>query len=300
METFPPKALTWAVLVAGAGASVATVAVFARAFADDPFGFTWSAPFMGAFVAGVVAFRLRPHQVAARRLLLFGTLGTIWIGGTVALALAYDAQGREWWLAPANIGVQHAGLAMEAAMVGLLAVYPNGRYTRPYERVVVRAAAGVALALPLLLLVVRPTVQPSWGFTWDSGTESAFPSIASPLHVEAVAFLGAPLRGLLDGALALGPLASVVVVWFRYRRMQQEQQAQIRWPMYGVLVLLLMPLAALLHEFGALPLLAVDAVVVIALSTLPISVAVGLVRPDLFDIDRAMGRVVAVRPAVGG
>ena len=294
--TFPSRGLTRAFLLVGALSAAATCAVFAWSFRSDPSGFVWIAPFLGAYAAGVTAFLTRPDLVAARRLLVFGVLATTWIGATVALAVAFDEQGERWWLAPGNVGVQFAGLGMEAAMIALLAVYPDGRYGRPYERRIVKIAVGLAVALPLALLVTRPSVQPSWGFAWDDGTGTSFPTIESPLHLEAVGVPRGPLRGLLDASLALGPLVAAVLAGLRYRRLEPAQRAQVRWPMYGVLLLILMPLAALLDEFGALPGAAVDAVVIVALVALPTSVMIGLVRPDLLDLDRTLGRTLVYAP----
>jgi hypothetical protein len=243
-----------------------------------------------------MAFLLQPEKVAARRLLVFGTLAGIWIGSTVAVVLAFEAHGQRWWLGPANVAVQFVGLFMEATLIALLTVYPDGRYQRAYESRVVKVALVLAMAVPVVLLVTRASIQPSWGFAWGETEASGFPSIASPIHLAVLSFLGAPTRALLDGALLLGPVVGSVLVALRYRRLPREQESQVRWPMYGVLVLLLMPLAALLHEFGGLPLVVYDAVVILALLALPASIAVGLVKPDLFDVDRAMSRSFLYAP----
>ena len=290
--TFPSRGWTVAAAALGAVSVAITAAVFLIGFQDNPGAILWVSPFLGAYAAGIVAFRLLPGHLAARRLLVFGALAMTWIGSTVGVVVAYDARGNQWWLGPANVAVQFAGLAMEAAMIALLTVYPDGKYHRLYELRTVQVATVLAVAVPLILLVSRESVQPSWGFAWGSGDEgdAGFPSIASPFHVAALGFLGAPTRALLDGALLLGPLVGSALVALRYRRLPQKQEVQLRWPMYGVLLLLLMPLAAILHEFGGLPRIVYDVVVIIALLALPASVVIGLVKPDLFDVDRAMSR----------
>ena len=294
--TFPSRAVTRGAAVAGALGLLGTIAVFVIDFRDDPAAIIWFAPFVGAYAAGLVALRSQPGQVAARRLLVFGTLATVWIAATVGLVVAYEAHGNEWWLGPANVAVQVVGLAMEAAMIALLAVYPDGRHHRPYERRTVRIAAALPIAVPLALLISYETVQPSWGFAWGAEGATPFPTIESPLHVAALGFLGPPARVLLEGALLLGPIIGTTLVVLRYRRLSRRQEMQVRWPMYGVLVLLLLPLAALLHEFGGLPLAVYDAVVIVALLALPASIVIGLVKPDLFDVDRAMSRSFLYAP----
>lgn len=294
--TFPSRAVTRGVAVAGALGLVGAVAVFVLDFRDDLAAIVWFAPFVGAYLAGLFAWRLQPDQVAARRLLVFGTVAALWIAATVGLVVAYEAQGNEWWLGPANVAVQSAGLTMEAALIALLAIYPNGRHLRAYERRTVQVATALSLAVPLALLVSYETVQPSWGFSWGAEDAIAFPAIASPLHVAALGFLGPPARVLLEGALLLGPIVATTLVAMRYRGLTRRQEMQVRWPMYGVFVLLLLPLAALLHEFGDLPLAVYDAVVIVALLALPASIVIGLVKPDLFDVDRAMSRSFLYAP----
>ncbi len=304
VATFPSRRLTWGLLVAGAVGALATAVVFAVAFGGDLSGIVWSTPFLAGYAAGAIAFRLRPEHVAARRLLAFGAVATIFIAAAVALAIAFDSHGRQWWLGPANVALQLIGLAEGAAMIALLAVYPDGAYGRRYERLVVRGVAGLAVAVPIGLLIARPTLQPAWVFAWGAdGDTAAFPEIASPLHVGVLSFLGTPLRAYLDAALALAPLAGAVLVALRYRRLGTEQRHQLRWPMYGVLAVLVAPISLIAHEAGALSLGVSDAVVIVGLLVLPASVAIGLLRPDLFDVDRAMRRSLIYAPvwiAIGG
>ena len=289
--TFPSRGVTRAVLVLGALGALGTIG-FAVEFGSDVTAFIWVTPFLGTYVAGVAAFRLQPQHVASRRLLVFGTLATLLLGSSVAIAVAFDAEGRHWWLGPTNLAVQFLGLGMEAAMIALLVVYPDGTYHRSHERRVVIGAMTLALTLPLLLLVVRDSLLPSWAFAWGAEPGPPPPSRPSraPVQVDLLAFLSAPTRALLEGALVLGPLVGSILVALRYRRLPNDEETRVRWPMYGVLVLLLIPLAALLHEYGGLPLVVFDGVVVVALLALPASILIGLVKPDLFDVDHAMRR----------
>ncbi len=305
---FPSRRLTWVLLVAGAVGALATVGLFAHMFASDLSGLAWSTPFLGAYAAGVIAIRIRPEHLAARRLLAFGAAATLFISAAVGLALAFDDTGGGWWLGPANVAVHWLGLAEGAAMIALLAVYPDGKYGHRYERRLVRTVAGLAVAVPILLLLARPTLHPAWVFAWgaETGEGSAaagFPQIASPVHIGALGLLGAPLRAYLDAALALAPLAGAIVIVLRYRRLRPAQRVQIRWPLYGVLAVLVAPVSAALEESGVLSSAVAQPVVIAALVALPASVLVGLVKPDLFDVDRAMRRSLVYAPlwiAIGG
>lgn len=295
---FPSQRLSWGLVGVGAVGSVGTVVAFALAFGSDPSGWAWSTPFVGGYVAGMVAFRARPEHPAARRLLLSGTAATSWIGASVAVSVGFETYGRTWWLGPANVVVQALGLAMWAATISLLAVYPDGEYGHRYERRLVRAVAGAAIGVPLALLVCRPVLQPAWVFAWDeaAGSMEGFPSIRSPFHVEALAFLGTPLRAYLDSALALSPVVGAIVVWRRYRRLPAGRRLQIRWPIFGALVVLLAPLSGILQVVGAISAGPAQAIQIVALAALPASVATGLVRPTLFDVDRALRRSMLYAP----
>lgn len=292
--TFPSRGLTRVTLVAG-GMGLAALLVLIVVGGFD--GAVWSIPFVGAYVGGLFAFHRKPQLTAARRLVVFGSAAMIFLATTVGLAEAFEARGQEWWLAPANVGVQALGLSMEAAMIALLAVYPNGRYGRRYERRVVLVAAGLAVVVPVALLVARPLVYPSFSFSWETGAEPVgFPDIASPLHLPVLSSLGGPLAILLEASVTLGPLVGAVLVVLRYRRLGSKERAQIRWPTYGLLGLLLAPLAMLLDVSGLVTVGTTDVVAIVALTLLPASVVIGLVKPDLFDIDEAMRRTVIYAP----
>ena len=301
---FPSRRLTWGLLVAGAVGALATVGLFAHMFAGDLSGLAWSTPFLGAYAAGVIAFRSRPEHLAARRLLAFGAAATLFISGAVALALAFDDTGGGWWLGPANVAVQWLGLAEAAAMIALLAVYPDGKYGRPYEQRLVRAVAGLAVAVPIVLLLARPSLQPAWVFAWGTEPGGAdFPQIASPIHIGALSFLGGPARAYLEASLALAPLIGAIVIGLRYRRLRAAQRVQIRWPLYGVLAVLVAPVATGLEESGTLSAAVAQPLVIAGLVALPASILVGLLKPDLFDVDRAMRRSLVYAPlwiAIGG
>jgi len=281
------------IAVAGAAASVLTVVVFAIAFWDQPSAVMWTAPSIGAFAGGVVALRTRPDLVAARRLVAFGATSTAWIGATVALVTAFEDVGRRWWLGPGDVAVQVLGLAMWAAMISLLAVYPDGTYRRRHQILVVRALSALAVAVPVGLLIAHPTVHPSWAFGW--GAESSalrFPDISSPLHVGFLSFLSPPLRVYLDAALTVSPVVGALVGGLRYRSLPPGERLAMRWPLYGVVAVLVAPLAGWLHALGGLSTSTSQALQVVGLLALPASLAVGLVRPDLFEVDRVMRRSV--------
>lgn len=295
MERFPSRDLTRSLLVAGAAGSLPTGVLFADMAVDDPLALAWAMPFLGAYGAGVLAVRRRMDHVAARRFLLLGTVGTWWIGASVGLALAFDEYGERWWLGPGNVSVQILGLEMGTALVALLAVFPDGSYRRRYERALVRLLGGLGVGVPVALLVVEPAVRPASVFAWDDPSPD-FPVIESILHVGAIDALGVLLGAYLEVSLPLAPLLGAILLGLRYRQLPAPARLQLRWPMYGALAVVVAPLSALLYQAGAIPLAVRDAVIIVGLAVPPASIAVGLVKPDLFDVDRAVRRSLLYLP----
>ncbi|MGH2899860.1 MAG: hypothetical protein ACRDMZ_14395, partial [Solirubrobacteraceae bacterium] len=60
MTAFPPIGLTRIMLLAGAAAASAMIALLVAEMNGDILGFAWGLPFAGAYVAGAVAVRARP------------------------------------------------------------------------------------------------------------------------------------------------------------------------------------------------------------------------------------------------
>ncbi len=281
----------------GAVCAAGTLWTFGRSFDLDPAGMAWSLPFVGAYVAGLVAFRARPDDVAARRLLLFGLWATVWIGSSVLLADALPAHAESSWLGPANIALQVCGLAMQAAMMALLTIFPDGTYHRPYVRRIVVAWSVLAVALPLLLLVTHETLRPAWVFAWnDPGSPDGLPALMSPLYVPALRPLGVALSAYYQACLSLVPVIGVVLVRLRYRSLPAAARLQVRWPVFGLLLVLVAPAAELLKSLELLLGGVADAGAVLGLTALPASIAVAIVRPDLFDVDRVRRRSLVYVP----
>jgi signal transduction histidine kinase len=290
-----PRSTTLLAIAGGLAAAMAVVA-FAAEFGTDVSGLAWSLPYLSSYAAGVVAVRRLGDHRAARRLLAFGTVGTLWITATVLLAAGFDDHGRQWWLGPANVVLQILGLGMGAAMIALVAVYPEGRYGLPWARRLVRAVTVMAVAVPLGLLLARPSLLPAWAFAWSGPDEAPFPDVASPLHLGFLAPLGTVLSVYHDAALALAPTIAGVLVALRCRRLTPEQRLRWRWPLYGVLVVLVAPASTLLLEAGLLSQAVSYALVILALVALPVAAGIGLVQPRLFDVDRVARRSLVFVP----
>jgi signal transduction histidine kinase len=281
--------------------NLVTIVPIGARFPDAP---VWFVPFAVAFAGGVVAFRAQPANLAARRLLLFGVLGVVWMACNYVVVLAYDGPHENSWFVPANLVLQILGLAMVTALVALLAVFPDGSQGTTEKRVV-RALAVLALAVPVVLLLASPEVVPAWIFDWNDQTDrlAAPEGVHSALHVGALDWLAPPLSGYLDAALGLLPLIGVAIAALRYRGLTAAGRVQMKWPLSATLVLASLPLGDLLVSSGALPGVVGDLIQINALSVLPLAITIGLVRPQLFDIEgvvRRAGAFLLLWTLVGG
>ena len=249
----------------------------------------WFLPWVIAYATGVIAVRRLPQSLGAQRLLLFGTVGTIWNAGSLLLCVAVANLEHGAWLTVPNTLLVGLDFAMPATLLAVLAHYPDGRYERPYERHVVRGVAWVVVVVPLLLLVVRDTLEPAMTVTWLVEYTGEV-DVASPLHVGALDFLAAPVSGMHEGVLPLFTVLGLVLMGVRRRRATAEQRRGMLWPFAAVLAIAVTDLADVLVALQAFPHFVGDFLELGVLLAIPVSIAIGILRPDLFDLPRAMRR----------
>lgn len=170
--------------------------------------------------------------------------------------------------------------AVTFLLVGLLLfVFPSGRLPSPRWR----WAVAVLVAATGLLLVGGP-------FGGDPPFppyQDRTPWVAHPGAVERVLSVGAVV--LFMGAL----LMTAVLVIVRVRRARGTERLQLRWVLLGTALLLFYPIVC-----GSEILLAGSpgnvslAVAYLGMVALPVGLATGMLRHDLFDVDRALASVI--------
>jgi signal transduction histidine kinase len=300
--TFPSRRLTWRLMVlAGIPLVLGSLALAPWTGRHDLGGLAWYVPGIAVYAAGGVAFRACPENVVGRRLLVFGVVTVLFnLSQNLLLYALFDHGPPGWWFGPANVVQQMLGLSLGVFLLATLAVYPDGIYQRRYERRLVYGAAALVVVVPLLALLARSTLMPAAIFEWISGSRAAadelFPAIASPIHVAALAFLDAPVRFFLSIAFTAIPFWAGVVLALRYRRLRAERRLQLRWPMYAGVATIVTGIEGLVWQVADIP-YAVSIVTEIgALIIVAASLVIGLVKPDLFDIDRAMRRSLVYVP----
>lgn len=302
MAAFPSRGLTWRLMVfAGIPLVLGSLALAPWSGQQDLGGLAWFLPGLAAYAAGIIAFRARPENVAGRRLLAFGVLTVLFnLSQNLLLYALFEHGPPGWWFGPANVAQQMLGLSIAVVLLSALAVYPDGVYQRRYERWVVYAAAALVVVVPLLALLARPTLMPAAIFEWVAGSregaDQLFGVIASPIHVDALSFLGSPVRFFLSIAFTLIPLWAGIVLALRYRRFRAERRLQLRWPMYGGLAAIVTGIEGLVWQVAEIPYAVSTVTEIGALVVVAASLVIGLVKPDLFDIDRAMRRSLVYVP----
>jgi len=184
-------------------------------------------PWVSFGAMGALALRLRPENRAARRLAVGGaSIGIVnGVGAVVALLAQRHLMGDLAWLG--LVAYESSNWLSFVPSVALFAVFPDGLYQRPYERLLV-IATGVALAPLLLIWMIGSPTLTDPNVIW-------YPVAArSPIGVPGLAALGG-LGSFLQAPTTIMLLGLAILV-LRYRRFGPEQRRQIKWPLYALVV----------------------------------------------------------------
>jgi hypothetical protein len=280
---------TWATVMAllatGVGMLLTVHYRFPGAPAYDYWRETTIIPAVYATLGLIIATR-RPRHLVGWLLMGFGVVSSIQLvaGQYGALAGAADLPGRPHAL--------WASSQAQGAVVGLLMLllllFPTGRPPSPRWRPVAWSlVAGTCLTL------VNQTLR--------TRTLPDFPGVTNPFGVPALEPILGPLD-LLAGVLliggVIGAIASLVV---RLRRSRGRERQQLKWFVYVALlgIVAIFPLGALLavligqlpHGWGGI-FGAVFQPWLLAPIALAVTVAVAIVRHQLYDIDRVINRTL--------
>jgi signal transduction histidine kinase len=240
-----------------------------------------TAIFLGS---AVVVWRRRPGHPAARWFALAaGLVALVQSLDGVVLRLGTSASPEV--LAWVVLGYHLVSAVGMVALAHLFGLFPDGEVRSPYER---RILSGLwwMLLLPPLVLVGRPTLLlPSYHQLGE---------IPNPYQLPGLGWLGSAAGvgvALLQGVFVLG----VVLLVPRYRRADREDRRRIRWllppALFASAVAAVDLLAWRSFPDGAPSLLAevlLSAVWILAIASLPVGIAIALLRPTLLDVDRVI------------
>lgn len=231
--------------------------------------------------AGTVVLRGRSHALGWLLVAcgvwwsLDATCGT-WMARATAEDPALPGAAVAFWIYM-RLG---AGLLLILPLVLLL--YPDGRFPRGRWGTAARAALASTALLPLLLVVV-----PSGIAEMESGDHPLPPSVLAleldPFTLPVPDQVWTVLLRIAYLAVPVSLVVPFLVVVGRYRRATGRRRRQLSWLLWAALVDLLIMLA-----FTVLPDSAGSYGLTVAIAVTSASVAIGLTRPDLVDVDRLL------------
>lgn len=242
-----------------------------RAAADIGFAFPVALPGLVLAASAAWVLRERPRDRVG---LVLGAVAVVWsvdgaLSGWLAHGHAHDSVGTDaaFWF------VARFGAVLLSGLVALLLLYPTGRLLGGRWRPVSAAVLVASFALPLMLVLAPDDVV----YT------TPVPGVSTELvHLPVTDGVAETLLHL-GQVLTLGSIAvAVALLWVRHRHADPRERTQIRWLLWaGIMCVLLVLAGATLSVSGGFTTVLLD----VAVITLAASLAVGLLRPGLGDVD---------------
>lgn len=284
-------AIVAGIVLGGAGLVVAVWHVFAAPGDDGVLsGLSWLcvgvAPIYGV---GVWIVRKRPEHVQARRMLFSGSSLTLNVALEGLIQEAVDRHGPGPWLWWPNLIYQYTGVLGMIFGVLLIASYPDGVVERAWQRWMLRAV-WLYLLIPPLLLLTRPTLL------FDGYLFETPPPVPSPFAVPWLEFLAPPLASLF--AYYYGALAVAAVLFVRFAQADRQQRARMRLLVYVTASLIVTTVLTL--GLGSSQLMdppvwlrLLNGLYIVLLLMLPVTIVIGIIRHQVFDIEPVVRRSAA-------
>lgn len=282
------KALLWA-----GAAGVLPLLVLSVAILDsDRDSSAYTVAFLGTFIAGAFAFRAQPANLAARRLLALGTIAVWWTAMNYALILAYRASGDDAALLIPNTLALTGDLVFATTVLAVLLYFPDGRLRRGYERRLLAVAYSLALAVPVFALLSAQPAIPAAVLDWNAA-KLGTAQIENPIALEPLAWLAGPLATYAHAIFAVVPLIGAIAVVRNYRQAGALERRRFKWLAVAVTAFAVLTIADTLAGAGLFSDLFSLAIEIVCLSAVPALVAIGIVRPDLLDVNVVIRRSIA-------
>ena len=270
-------------LLVGAAASGVTLVVAVRGGATAK-ELPWVAATVVFLASAAVVWRWRREHPLARWFAVAGASVAV-VQALDAIVLRLGAAGQPRLLASVLLAYQLGSVVAVAAVTRMLGLFPDGRVERRYERAVLTHLWWL-LALPPLVLLGRPLLlTPAYHAT---------PATPNPFHVTWLTPVGAAAgvgTALTQGVFVVG----VALLVLRYRRAREGRRRQVRWLLVpgllaaGAAVVDLLTWRLFPHGAPtAVAEVGLTALWVAAIASLPLAIAVAVVRPELLDVDRVI------------
>lgn len=224
-------------------------------------------PLLAWMSSGLAAVALAPRNRAARALCAAGVLLP---GSWLAESAAGEAAGGTASAALLRVGADVLFLGGLAAVVVVLATFPEGRFDRRWHRTMVLAMGGLAVLGPLAQLIGSSSVR--IGLAANTETSNVF-------ALDALAPLGA-LGGAVVASEQVWLLVGVAILALRWWRGTAQRRSELQWPLMSLALLaVLLVFLAVSSVTGATVAYAVfDPLFLVALALFPLVLLAGIAR----------------------
>ena len=256
-----------------------------RADAITGRGWLIGLPGMPLVLAGALVLTLLPRHAVGRALAFFGMF---WVADGFAFswatyALVHDLPGLSfaYWL------VARAGAALLLAVPVVLLLFPTGRLVDGRWRWAAIGTLVLASLLPLALLLAPDTVV--FNETWPGRVRTEIVPLDVPFSVMEPILLTTRLLTLLSIP------ATFVVVLARARRADADERRQLSWLLWAGMVTALCAAVLTVAASSALGSFALAVIILVNAA----SVAIGIARPDLGDVDALVAGTLTFTAVAG-
>jgi signal transduction histidine kinase len=231
------------------------------------------------YATGLFAFWRRPDLPVARLLLTTASAWVLFSSGDILLRASLEQDGPASGLWLANLTLLGVGCASFALTLALLALFPDGRFHRAYERRLILPPWVLPVAVPLLAALTSPSLHVAY--------DSATPTVDNPLAISGLQGLEALPEALFGLFATIFVPAGIALLVVRYRRLGPEQRGQIRWLLWVSIVGVMVAIAlALLSDLGSGLIDVVSVVVGYGfLALVPVAILTAILRYRLLDVD---------------
>lgn len=244
------------------------------------------------YLVAVWLARRRPDHPQTRRLLLVAATFAIGVLIENAVSRWYSGPASDGWLFWVNLAGSMVNLLGTSVSLLLFATYPDGEVELAWQRVIVRFFM-VLPALPVIWVLTNPAVPLD---TYLADMAPTAPTmLPSPLFVPVLAPLGPTLLVLNDPILlAVGAIGVLV---YRFLTAPPDQRRRMRLLTYALIAGLPILLTVVALRAAGVPddaalVRAVSALFLPIMLAMPVSIVIGVLRYQLFDIDVIVRRSV--------
>ncbi len=242
-------------------------------------------PFLAFVAVGALVASRRPENPIGWILCAVGLSNLLW--AFASKYAIYALTTREGSLPGAEVTawlgmgwIATLGWGLMATFLPLL--FPTGKLVSPRWRPVAWLTA-IVLALAIVAQAIAPGPM----------TEE-IPAITNPFGIESAAVIILVVENVMMPLLMAAVLASVGSLVVRFRRSGEDERQQLKWFAYSAALLAISILLGLMSNF--VPVLEFgpygSAVQILGVSSIPIAVAIAVLRYRLYDIDLLINRTL--------